>query len=94
MAFAGRSICVMLEWRCWPVGRRPRGLNRRLRFGRNARCASFSRSCGQRHRHRRTALGRRLTKKWGQPVVIENKPGGDSIVAINAFVSAKDDHSC
>jgi len=37
-------------------------------------------------------LADRLTKKWGQPVVIENRPGGDGIVAINAFVSAKDDH--
>ncbi len=37
-------------------------------------------------------LADRLTKKWGQSVVIENKPGGDAIVAINAFVSAKDDH--
>ena len=37
-------------------------------------------------------LADRLTKKWGQPVVIENKPGGDGIVAINAFVGAKDDH--
>ena len=37
-------------------------------------------------------LADRLTKKWGQSVVIENKPGGDSIVEINAFVSAKDDH--
>jgi tripartite-type tricarboxylate transporter receptor subunit TctC len=37
-------------------------------------------------------LADRLTKKWGQPVVIENKPGGDGIVAINAFVSARDDH--
>ncbi len=34
----------------------------------------------------------RLARKWGQPVVIENKPGGDGIVAINAFVSARDDH--
>ncbi len=34
----------------------------------------------------------RLSKKWGQAVVIENRPGGDGIVAINAFVSAKDDH--
>ena len=33
-----------------------------------------------------------LSKKWGQPVVVENRPGGDGIVAINAFVSAKDDH--
>ena len=37
-------------------------------------------------------LADRLTKKWGQSVVIENKPGGDGIVGINAFVSAKDDH--
>ena len=37
-------------------------------------------------------LADRLTKKWGQSVVIENKPGGDGIVAISAFVSAKDDH--
>jgi len=34
----------------------------------------------------------RLSKKWGQPVVVENRPGGDGLVAINAFVSAKDDH--
>lgn len=37
-------------------------------------------------------LAERLTKKWGQPVVVENRPGGDGIVAINAFVSARDDH--
>ncbi len=37
-------------------------------------------------------LADRLTKKWGQPIVIENRPGGDGIVAINAFVSAQDDH--
>src|SRR5581483_3586707 len=35
----------------------------------------------------------KLTKAWGQPVVIENKPGGDSIVAIQAFLSANDDHT-
>jgi tripartite-type tricarboxylate transporter receptor subunit TctC len=33
-----------------------------------------------------------LAKKWNQSVVIENKPGGDGIVAIAAFVGAKDDH--
>jgi tripartite-type tricarboxylate transporter receptor subunit TctC len=37
-------------------------------------------------------LGDRLTKAWGQPVVIENRPGGDAIVAISAFVNANDDH--
>jgi tripartite-type tricarboxylate transporter receptor subunit TctC len=35
----------------------------------------------------------KLSVKWGQPVVIENRPGGDSFVAINAFLSANDDHT-
>jgi tripartite-type tricarboxylate transporter receptor subunit TctC len=35
----------------------------------------------------------KLTAKWGQPVVVENRPGGDGFVAINAFVSARDDHT-
>src|SRR5262249_3297102 len=34
----------------------------------------------------------KLSQIWGQPVVIENRPGGDSIVAIQAFLSANDDH--
>ena len=34
----------------------------------------------------------RLTKRWNQPVVIENRPGGDGVVAITAFLSANDDH--
>lgn len=38
-------------------------------------------------------LADKLTAKWGKPVVVENRPGGDAIVAINAFVSAKDDHT-
>jgi tripartite-type tricarboxylate transporter receptor subunit TctC len=37
-------------------------------------------------------LADRLSQRWGQPVVVENRPGGDAIVAINAFVSAHDDH--
>ena len=37
-------------------------------------------------------LAERLSAKWGKPVVIENRPGGDGLVAINAFTSANDDH--
>jgi tripartite-type tricarboxylate transporter receptor subunit TctC len=37
-------------------------------------------------------LADRLTQSWGQPVIVENRPGGDALVAINAFVSAHDDH--
>jgi len=35
----------------------------------------------------------KLSQKWGQPVVIENKPGADGINAINAFVGAHDIHT-
>jgi len=34
----------------------------------------------------------RLSKMWGQPAVIENRPGGDGVIAINAVIQAKDDH--
>src|SRR5580692_11057474 len=37
-------------------------------------------------------LADRLSQRWGQPIVVDNRPGGDAIVAINAFVSAHDDH--
>jgi tripartite-type tricarboxylate transporter receptor subunit TctC len=37
-------------------------------------------------------LADRLSQRWAQPVVVENRPGGDGIVAINAFVTAHDDH--
>jgi tripartite-type tricarboxylate transporter receptor subunit TctC len=37
-------------------------------------------------------LADKLTQRWGQPVIVENRPGGDGIVAINAFVGAHDDH--
>lgn len=34
----------------------------------------------------------RLAKMWGQPVVVENRPGGDSIVAMTTVINANDDH--
>jgi tripartite-type tricarboxylate transporter receptor subunit TctC len=37
-------------------------------------------------------LADRLSQRWGQPVIVENRPGGDGIVAISAFVTAHDDH--
>jgi tripartite-type tricarboxylate transporter receptor subunit TctC len=35
----------------------------------------------------------RLAALWGKPVVVENRPGGDGIVGISAFVGAHDDHT-
>lgn len=35
----------------------------------------------------------KLSAKWGKPVVIENRPGGDAMVAISAFLSATDGHT-
>ena len=35
----------------------------------------------------------RLSARWGKPVVVENRPGGDGLVALNAFIGAHDDHT-
>lgn len=37
-------------------------------------------------------LAERLQTKWGKAVVIENRPGGDGLIAIRAFLQANDDH--
>jgi len=37
-------------------------------------------------------IGDKLSAKWGKPVVVENRPGADGLLAINAFTSAADDH--
>src|SRR5919198_932386 len=39
-------------------------------------------------------LAERLPARWsGKPIVIENRPGGDGLVAIQAFLGANDDHT-
>jgi tripartite-type tricarboxylate transporter receptor subunit TctC len=35
----------------------------------------------------------RLTSRWGKPVVVENKPGGDGILAVTSFLAAQDEHT-
>jgi tripartite-type tricarboxylate transporter receptor subunit TctC len=37
-------------------------------------------------------MSEKLSVRWGKPVVVENKPGADGLLAIGAFVSANDDH--
>src|SRR4029077_14073884 len=34
-----------------------------------------------------------LQEEWGQPVVIDGKPGGDGLLSLGTVVSAKDDHT-
>jgi tripartite-type tricarboxylate transporter receptor subunit TctC len=33
-----------------------------------------------------------LQEKWGQPVIIDGKPGGDGLLSLQTVVSANDDH--
>jgi len=35
----------------------------------------------------------RLSERWRQPVVVENRQGADGIPAVSGFVSARDDHT-
>jgi tripartite-type tricarboxylate transporter receptor subunit TctC len=34
-----------------------------------------------------------LQRKWGQPVIIDGKPGGDGLLSLQTVVSANDDHT-
>lgn len=35
----------------------------------------------------------RLSARWNKPVVVENRPGGEGLVSLDAFVGARDDHT-
>ncbi|QWG12512.1 tripartite tricarboxylate transporter substrate binding protein [Bradyrhizobium sediminis] len=35
----------------------------------------------------------RLSQRWGQPVIVENRPGADGVIGVSAFLSADDDHT-
>jgi tripartite-type tricarboxylate transporter receptor subunit TctC len=35
----------------------------------------------------------RLSERWRQPVIVDNRPGADGIVGAQAFVSARDEHT-
>ena len=35
----------------------------------------------------------RLAARWGQPVVVENRQGGDGIPAVTAFLASRDNHT-
>jgi len=38
-------------------------------------------------------IAERLTERWGQPVVVENRQGADGIPAVTTFITARDHHS-
>jgi len=38
-------------------------------------------------------LADRLNARWGKSVVVENRPGGDGLVSLKAFIDAHDDHT-
>jgi tripartite-type tricarboxylate transporter receptor subunit TctC len=38
-------------------------------------------------------LGQKLGERWGQPVVVENKPGGGTVIGASAVKQASDGHS-
>lgn len=39
------------------------------------------------------ALAESFTRRWGQPVVVDDRPGADGIVAVEALLAARDGHA-
>ena len=35
----------------------------------------------------------RLSQRWGQAVIVENRPGADGVIGVAAFLSTDDDHT-
>jgi len=35
----------------------------------------------------------KLSRRWGQPVIVENRPGADGVLGVTAFLGSDDDHT-
>src|SRR5690349_21596381 len=38
-------------------------------------------------------FGDRLSQRWGQPVIIDNRPAGDGILGFSIFAAKRDNHT-
>ena len=77
-------VAAAMVWHLTPAARKP---------GRTVQSKSLFRFPPAGDRSRARLFAEKLSARWRQPVVVENRPGADGIVAVTGFVNAHDDHT-
>jgi tripartite-type tricarboxylate transporter receptor subunit TctC len=80
------ALFVILNWLALPAAAQSQWPTRSVKF-----IVPFGAGAGADIGAR--LFAEKLSQRWGQPVVIENRPGGDSFIAITAFLGTDDDHT-
>ena len=55
------------------------------------RCTSWCRTAGRDHRILARIIAQRLSQTWNQPVVVDNRPGGDETIAADSVARSAPD---
>jgi tripartite-type tricarboxylate transporter receptor subunit TctC len=84
VAVAGLLLGILLFWNC--VGVAADWPHRTVRLIAPVPAGSASDFSAR-------LFAERLSQRWGQPVIVENRPGADGVIGVSAFLGTDDDHT-